>query len=235
MRIKRLNTKKYSSMLLFFLLAVPVFGSVTDSISTFYKNGVFTTYSQVWVNASDSICDAVTRDYDYQMRYNAEALFSWALKGMNLRKEKNEMMMFYFKSTSFNKEKSILRSVGDVIVPGVITVPDVFVDCKLFSKPTTAGKNSVYLNLLKSNGFIDEMNNTFSIVSTRKGNWFILETHVKFSWFFNIFITQKRYKSIIEWRLNKFMHNLRDEAERREKKQPTINQKQIYNYQFRQK
>ena len=63
--------------------------SPTDSISTFYKDGEFTTFSQVWVNASDTICNAVSRDYDFQMRYNLDGLFPWALKGMNLRKEKN--------------------------------------------------------------------------------------------------------------------------------------------------
>ena len=205
---------------IFFLLPMMFLkASPTDSISTFYKDGEFTTFSQVWVNASDTICNAVSRDYDFQMRYNLDGLFPWALKGMNLRKEKNELMMFYFKSTSFNKESSILRGIGDVVVPGVITIPNIYVDCKLTGKPNSTGRNTVYLNLLSSNGFIKTMNNSFSIIPTKtKGNWFVLETHVKFGWFFNIFITQNRFKIIMEWRLKRFIHNLRDEAERRERK-----------------
>jgi len=192
--------------------------SPVDSISTTYNDGEFTTYSQVWVNATDTICNAVSKDYDYQMRYNLDALLPWALKGMNLRKEKKELMMFYFKSTSFNKETSVLRGIGDVLVPGVITIPNIYVDCKLTGKQAATGRSTVYLNLLSSNGFIKNMNNSFSIIPSKsKGNWFILETHVKFGWFFNIFITQNRFKIIMEWRLKRFIHNLKDEAERREK------------------
>ena len=205
-------------IILFLSVLSALSASPLDSISTTYNEGEFTTYSQVWVNATDTICNAVSKDYDYQMRYNLDALLPWALKGMNLRKEKKELMMFYFKSTSFNKETSVLRGIGDVLVPGVVTIPNIYVDCKLTGKQSTTGRSTVYLNLLSSNGFIKNMNNSFSIIPSRsKGNWFILETHVKFGWFFNIFITQNRFKIIMEWRLKRFIHNLKDEAERREK------------------
>ena len=210
---------KYITLIIFLLSAMLLQASPTDSISTYYKDGEFKTYCQVWVNASDTVCNSVSKDYDYQMRYNLDGLFPWALKGMNLRKEKNELMMFYFKTTSFNKEYSILRGIGDVVVPGVITIPNIYVDCKLTGKPANTGRSTVYLNMLSSNGFIKNMNNSFSIIPTRsKGNWFILETHVKFGWFFNMFITQKRFKIIMEWRLKRFIHNLKEEAERRERK-----------------
>jgi hypothetical protein len=39
---------------------------------------------------------------------------------------------------------------------------------------------------------------------------------LKFGWFFNIFITKKRYKSIIEWRIKKFSENIKDECERKQ-------------------
>ncbi len=191
--------------------------SPVDSISTKYRNEEFATYCQVWVNSSDSVCDAVMRDYDYQMRFKLDALYTWALRGMNLRKEKNELMMLYFKSTSFNKGNSVLRGIGDVIIPGVITIPNIFVDCKLIGEQSGKG-NTLKLNLLNSNGFIKNMNNSLAVIpSKNKGNWLVLESHVKFGWFFNIFITQNRFKLIMEWRLKRFIHNLKDEAERREK------------------
>ena len=220
--------KKFLLILFCVLSPLLLIASSIDSISTTYKDGQFTTYSQVFVNASDSTCSIVTKDYDYQMRYNLDALFPWALKGMNLRKEKKELMMFFFKSTSFNKESSVLRGIGDVIIPGVITFPNIYVDCKLTSKPTINGNSTVYLNLLSSNGFIKNMNNSFSVipVANKKGNWFILVTNVRFGWFFNIFITEKRFKSIMEWRLKQFIHNLKNEAERRVKI-PSTNKKLI--------
>ena len=118
------------------------------------------------MNASDTICNAVSKDYDYQMRYNLDGLFPWALKGMNLRKEKNELMMFYFKSTSFNKETSVLRGIGDVVVPGVITIPNIYVDCKLTGRP----KGYMRLFGISRINF-REMANKGLIPGVRKASW----------------------------------------------------------------
>jgi len=210
--------KRRNIFVLFFLLIVKmVSASSNDSISTTYKNGVFTTFCRVHVDASDSVCLEVTKAYDHQMRYNLDGLFNWALKGMNMRMEKKEIIMFNFKSTSFNKETLVLRSTGDIIVPGIITVPNVFVDCKLWSTQENKVNNTVNMNMVKSNGFVKNLSNAFVVRQIKgKGNYFELITDVRFGWFFNIFITKKQYKASMEWRLQRFIHNLRDEAERRE-------------------
>jgi len=214
------HMKKYCFLILFFLTStIASQASPLDSISTVYKNGEFITYSQVWVNASDSISNIVAGDFVYQMHYNLDALFGWALKGMNLRKEKNELMVFYFKSTKYNKETHTIRGIGDVIVPGVITFPNIIIDSKLTERKYTNGKSTVNIDLLYSDGFLKKMFGTFNVIPTRNNaSLFTLETHIRFGWFFNIFITQNRFKKIMEWRLKKFVHNIKDEAERREKK-----------------
>jgi hypothetical protein len=203
-------------ILLLFLINTSLIASPVDSISTGYKNGEFVTHCQVFVNASDSISNTVIKDFEFQMRYNLEGLFSWALKGMNLRKERNELMIFYFKSTSFNKETNIIRAIGDVIVPGIITIPDIYVDSRLTTRKYANGNSIVSIDLLSANGFMKKMNNSFTVIPRKdKGVWFTLESHVRFGWFFDIFITQKRFKAIMEWRLKRFVHNLKVEAERR--------------------
>ncbi|MDP4238518.1 MAG: hypothetical protein Q8904_03485 [Bacteroidota bacterium] len=220
--------KRYILFLWFLMIVSTLKASPSDSISTVYKNGEFVTYSQVRVNASDSISNTVTKDFVYQMHYNLDALFSWALKGLNLRKEKNELMVFYFKSTAYNKETHIIRGVGDVIVPGVITFPNIIVDSRLIEKKFTNGKNTVNINLLYSDGFLKKMLGTFTVIPQKNNaTLFTLETHIRFGWFFNIFITQNRFKSIMEWRLKRLVHNLKDEAERREKNQKTVISKQL--------
>jgi len=205
----------FNSFFLFTLSASP-----TDSVSTTYKDGEFITYSQVWVSASDSTCYNTAKDYDNQMRYNLDALYGWALKGMNLRKEKNELMMFYLKSTSFDNETSIIKGIGDAIIPGIITFPNIEVESQLSRKNFSNGKKAFYLNMINAKGFIKTMNNSFFVIPTsNKGTWYVQEVHVRFGWFFGIFITKNRFKSIMEWRLQRLVHNLRDEAERRERKQ----------------
>jgi hypothetical protein len=206
-------------LFLFLLIIFKTKATPQDSISTVYKDGEFITYSQVWVNASDSISNRVSNDFVYQMHYNLDELFGWALKGMNLRKEKNELMIFYFKSTSYNKESHIIRGIGDVIVPGIITFPNIIIDSRLSERKFTTGKSTINIDLLYSDGFLKKMFGRFTIIPKRNNaSLFTLETHIRFGWFFNIFITQTRFKKIMEWRLKKFVHNLRDEAERRERK-----------------
>ena len=212
---------KNRTILLLLLLTIAFTTKATpqDSISTVYKDGEFITYSQVWVEASDSISNRVSNDFVYQMHYNLDALFGWALKGMNLRKEKNELMIFYFKSTAYNKESHIIRGIGDVIVPGIITFPNIIIDSRFTERKFSTGRSTINIDLLYSDGFLKKMFGRFTIIPKRNNaSLFTLETHIRFGWFFNIFITQNRFKKIMEWRLKKFVHNLRDEAERRERK-----------------
>lgn len=210
--------RSFILFLIFLSYTLPTVASPIDSISTVYKDGEFITYSQVWVAASDSISNDVTNDFDYQMHYNLDALFGWALKGLNLRKEKNELMIFYFKSTTYNKDTHVIRGVGDVIVPGIITFPNIIVDSRLTDRKIKNGKRAITIDLLYSDGFLKKMTGTFSVYPKKsKACLYTMETHIKFGWFFNIFITQHRFKQIMEWRLKKFVHNLKTEAERREK------------------
>jgi len=209
---------RYFLFLIFIPFVFTTKASSIDSISTIYKNGEFITYSQVWVNASDSISNGVASDFVYQMHYNLDGLFGWALKGMNLRKEKNEMMVFYFKSTKYNKDTHTIRGIGDVIVPGIITFPNINIDSKITEIKYTTGKSTVNIDLLYSDGFLKKMFGAFNVIPKGdKATLYTLETHIRFGWFFNIFITQYRFKKIMEWRLKKFVFNIRDEAERRQK------------------
>jgi hypothetical protein len=187
--------------------------SPVDSISTVYRNGEFVSYCRVWVNASTGKCESVCSDFANQMCYNLDGLFSWGLKGLNLRKEKNDIMMFYFKSTSFNKKNNILVSVGDVIVPGVMTVPDIKISSLFTTKRYANGRSTSNMDLVSSSGLLKNMHTSFSMIPhSEKGNWFVLESHARFGWFFNIFITRSRYMTIMEWRLKQYVHNLREKT-----------------------
>jgi hypothetical protein len=199
-------------------VSIQVQASVTDSIATHYVNGKFITYYKVQVNASDSICLAVSRDFVQGMCFQLDKLFGWALKDMNLRKEHKELMMFYFKSTSYNAQNHILRGIGDVIVPGIITIPDIYVDSRLTVLQRAHGVGMINLNLVSASGFIKKMDTGFRVIpNTHHEAWLVLESHIRFGWFFDMFITENRFKGIMEWRLKRFVNNLKDEAERREK------------------
>ncbi len=211
---------RHSILIIIFLTVFfSIKASSLDSISSVYKNGEFITYCQLSVIASDSISNEVINNFVYQMCYDLDGLFTWGLKGMSLTNNKDELLKFDFKTTKFDKKTNILRGIGDVIVPGVTTFPNLYIDSKVTQLKYTNGRRDVRLVLVTENSFIKDMDGVFKFnpKSKNKTSYFSLETHIKFGWFFDIFITQHRYKKIMEWRIKQLVRNMKEESEKREK------------------
>jgi len=202
-----------------FVWIISSYATPADSISTVYKNGEFITYCQLSDNVSDSISNEMINKFVYQMCYDLDGLFSWGLKGMNLARNKDELLRFDFKTTKFDKKTSILRGIGDIIVPRITTFPNIYIDCRVTQKKYSNRCRDVRLDLITANPFIKKMSGvyTFSPKGRNKTGNYILETHIQFNWFFDIFITQYRYKKIIEWRIRKIVQNMKEESAKREK------------------
>ncbi len=204
--------------LLFFVTPKSV-ASPNDSISTKYANGEFTTFCQLGITANDSISNEVINLFVQQMCSDIKGLFKWGLKGMSLANEKDELLVFDFKETRYNKQTGILKGVGDVIVPGVTTFKDLIVDTKLTLRNFTNGRREVRLDLASPNLFIRTLRGSFYFVpkGTHKNGYVQIATNIRFAWFFDIFVTQTRYKTILEWRLRQMLKNIKEEAEKRTK------------------
>lgn len=156
------------------------------------------------------------------MCYDLDGLFTWGLKGMSLANGKDELLKFDFKTTKFDKKTNILRGIGDVIVPGITTFPNIYVDSKVTQRKYNTGRRDVRLDLVTANPFIKKMVGTYTFIpkGRNKTGSYVLETHIQFGWFFDIFITQSRYKKIMEWRLRKLVRNMKEESEKRERMIP---------------
>ena len=50
-----------------------------------------------------------------------------------------------------------------------------------------------------------------------------LHSDMSFSWLFNIFFTEKRYKNVLEWRLEQFLINVKNSSESHHKMVKTVN------------
>lgn len=201
-----------------FLNFYQLFASPTDSISTYYKNGEFVTYSQIWVEAPKDVMNSVIDDFIYQTKYNLDELFVWGLKDMKLRKEKDELIVFNFKSTKYDEKTNQIKAIGDVEVPNVIKFPDIHVNSKMIKTVQPDGRTKVNIDVLYSDAFLKKTSAVFQMSSKgSKGCWMTFESKVQFGWFFNIFVTQVTYRYIMEWRFRKMMQNIHAEAEKRAK------------------
>lgn len=211
--------KIYLIITILLFLFVKINASVQDSISTVYVDGHFKTYCHISTSTSDSISNEVINKFVYEMCYDLDGLFKWGLKGMSLANSKDELLKFDFRATKYDKSTRILRGIGDVIVPGVTRFPDLFIDSKLTQLKYSDGKRDTRLNLVSENTFIKSMTGVFSFVPKGKNKYgyYVLESNIKFGWYFNVFLTQSRYKKIMEWRLKQLVRNIKEESERREK------------------
>ncbi len=204
---------------LLFFVVLKSEATPNDSISTKYANGEFITYCQLSLTANDSITNEVVNLFVKQMCNDIKGLFKWGLKGMSLAKEKDEILIFDFKETRYNKQTSIIKGIGDVIIPGVTTFRDLSVDTKLTQRNFKGGRREVRLDLASPNPFIRDLRGSFYFQpkGTHKNGYLQIVTNVRFAWFFDIFVTQKTYKTILEWRIRQMLKNIKEESEKRTK------------------
>lgn len=214
--IQAIMNKKYSIIFLFFFIN-HFCTAKNDTITSIYNEGKFNTFYQNKSIVTDAITKEVA-DYLVYEFYNYPAhLFTWALKDLGLQNKNNELIIV-FKSSIHDKKTGITHGLFDIIVPGFTSFRNIKVDAivtktKLNNGIIKVNANIIYSSLLLKNAvatvqFIPLKNNELQLVTNANFN---------FGWFFNFFITKKRYKSIVEWRIQKFTDNLITECETRMK------------------
>lgn len=210
---------KIQLLILILILGMSLQASPADSISTTYKDHEFITYYRLGTTIPDSISNEVINKFVNQMCYNLDELFKWGLKGMSLANNKDELLIFDFKETRFDRKTNILKGIGDVVVTGVTKFPNICIESKVTQRKFSNGNRDIRLDMVTPNPFIKTLNGVFTFIpkNRNRNGFYVLQTHIRFGWFFDIFITQSRYKKIMEWRIKQLVRNMREEAEKLEK------------------
>lgn len=202
-------------------------------ITSIYSNKMYTTTCAVAVDAPAEISDTIFARFVKDFQTSPDALFDWALYGTGAQEnqEKNAFLLEY-KETVYIPEENYGRIKIDVIIPGltrfkditltgtvldfqqpVVHNPDLCIDSlKMTDVPNWNRHFDIdvrYSGRLLEHGFgnmyIIPVNSTHSV--------FFMDINLVYGWFFNIFITMKVYKNSVEWRVNRYMNNLKRVAE----------------------
>ena len=208
--------KKYIYIIICWICSFSVFGSPSDSIKSVYADGEFQTHYQKYTTATSGIAKDVA-EYLMSDFHNApEHLFEWALKDLGLQNKSNELIII-FKSSTDDLKTGVTHGVFDIIVPHFTTFNNVKVDAIVSRTRYTNGSIKVTANIIYSSLLLKNAVATIMFIP-QKNNHLQLVTDVKinFGWFFNFFITKRRYKSIVEWRIKKFTENIVEECEMRQ-------------------
>lgn len=192
---------------------------IADSTTTTYSDGAFKTRCElpVKLNANNAIevADYLVNDFHNSPGH----LFTWALKDLGLQNSSNELIII-FKSSNHDSKTGITHGVFDIVVPHFTTFSNIKVDA-IVSKSVNAN-GIVYVNakIIYSSLLLKNALGTLNFIPQNNSKNYLLVSSVSinFGWFFNFFITQKRYKSIVEWRIKKFIENIKQECDKRQEK-----------------
>jgi len=188
-----------------------------DTIWTTHKKGVFYSGAQTCANTSFKKAQGVVNLFVEQFSNDYLKLFDWAFFDMGENKtdaEKNAFLLD-IKSTSFDKMTGMGVMVVDVLTGDVRRFKDVEVRSKVTQATDNATYQSVYIDILFSHSLLKEANGIF-VVKYIGNNQVVINTKIsiRFGWFFDIFVTKKMYKKVIEWRLQQFMKNFKRQMEK---------------------
>ena len=208
-------SKRYSILLIFFAVSIiTAFSNDSITVSSRFENKHFVTHCKIKIDASTTVADKLIDDFARQNKYHLDSLFTWALKDLKLQGEEGELLEYNLKSTVYNPETDIVLGKMDVRVPGIHTVKDFSVLTRTTKSIAENGDIDMFFEVLDADAFIKTTTAMLKVVRIdEKSVWCTLESKMSFGWFFNIFITQKRYKETAEWRFKQLMINLKETAE----------------------
>ena len=208
--------KLITYIIILFTCFSSTFALSPDSISTIYENGEFITHYKTNVKASPKIASEVSDYLVTDFHNTPDNLFNWALKDLGLQ-NKNDELIFVLKTSETDLKSGITYGKFDIIVQNIRIFKDVKVNAIVAKTKNIPREIEVNANIIYSTLLLKHATGTIKFIPT-DANEQQLVTHVriKFGWFFNIFITKKRYKSIVEWRIKKFTENIKTECQKRQ-------------------
>ena len=185
------------------------------SVVTTYTNSTYHTRCEEPVSAPASVANSIVDTLVYQFQTDPERLFDWAFVGTTLQGDKDkDAFQLVWKENTYVPEENSSRLLFDVVVPGFTTFRDLTLETTLTDTFDTRGNRHARLDLHYSGNMLRVFNLTFSVLPvTHDSCTLILDGEVKFGWFFNMFISRKVYRNVIEWRLQRFLLNVRRRAE----------------------
>lgn len=184
-------------------------------LKTAYTDGEFVTVCRKEVNGNVLQSNAVILQMIEQLNNKPMKLFDWVLKDLGLQGQKNDEMIIVLKKSMFDKSTGITHGLVDVIIPNFQTIRDVKVDAVVKTELLPNGQLIGSVVVVNSGFLLKNAYATITSSPMKNGNQLLqTETHIQFGWLLKFFITQNRYKSIVEWRIDKFTENMQKEAEK---------------------
>ena len=183
-------------------------------ILTTLKDGMFHTEYETEVAASSQECNMVIDSMIYYLQTDPEKLSENFFGGLGKQSDSNKNAFYLiWKQAEYKPEQKYGKLILDVLVNGVPFLKDVVVE-SVVTDSITDNQRDIRVDIHYAGTLLKEAYGTFHVVPTGENTAKIgMDVHVKFGWFFRIFISRKVYSETIDWRLVRFVTNLQMTAE----------------------
>lgn len=176
--------------------------------------GMFHTAYETEVAASAEACNAVVDSMIYYLQTDPEMLSEQFFAGLG-KQEDSKKNAFYlvWKESEYIPEKQYSKLILDVLVDEKPFLKNMVVESQV-TDSVFGDRRDIRVDIHYAGSLLKQAYGSFHITKlddyTAKLG---MDVHVKFGWFFRIFITRKVYSETIDWRLARFVTNLQLTAE----------------------
>ena len=183
-------------------------------ILTTLKDGMFHTEYETEVAASSQECNMVIDSMIYYLQTDPEILSEKFFGGLGKQGDtKKNAFYLIWKDSEYVPEKQYSKLILDVLVNEKPFLKDVVIE-SIVTDTMADTQRDIRVDIHYGGSMLKEAYGTFHIVPTGENTTRIgMDVHVKFGWFFRIFISRKVYGDTIDWRLVRFVNNLKLTAE----------------------
>ena len=188
--------------------------AILFSVLTTLSDGMFHTQYETEVSTSAEACNLVIDSMIYYLQTDPAKLSEQFFAGLGKQEDaKKNAFYLIWKESEYVPEKQYSKLVLDVLVNERPFLSDVVIESQVTDSMRGAQRD-IRVDIHYAGTLIKQAYGTFHVLSTGEKSAKIgMEVHVKFGWFFRIFISRKVYSETIDWRLVRFVTNLKLRAE----------------------
>ena len=180
------------------------------TMMTTLSEGMFHTTYETEAQADVLACNNTIDSMIYYLQTDPEQLSEKFFCGLGMQDDTNKNAFYLiWKESSYDAEQQYSRLVLDVLVNEKPFLKDVVIESVVVD--TMVGdRRDIRVDIHYAGSLIKEAYGSFHVQAisdqvTRLG----MDVHVKFGWFFRIFISRKVYSDTVDWRLVRFVQNLK--------------------------
>lgn len=183
-------------------------------ILTTLKDGMFHTEYETEVVASSQECNMVIDSMIYYLQTDPEILSEKFFGGLGKQGDtKKNAFYLIWKDSEYVPEKQYSKLILDVLVNEKPFLKDVVIE-SIVTDTMADTQRDIRVDIHYGGSMLKEAYGTFHVIPTSDTTTKLgIDVHVKFGWFFRIFISRKVYSDTIDWRLVRFVNNLKLTAE----------------------